>query len=174
MTQSGSPGDRLLSASIYAGRKLGALVAFVGFARGSGVCRRLHPGGRHDDDAVVVGDDCVAWLHRRARANNRNIDRAERCLDRTLGGNAFAPDWKAHFGQRLNIAHSCINDEPSGPARQKACRQQITEISIVAFGADRRHDDVARLDLLGNDMHHPISPGCSSTVTAVPETWAPA
>ena len=41
--------------------------------------------GRHDDDAVVVGDDRVARIDGGAGAHDRNVHRADRRLDRALG-----------------------------------------------------------------------------------------
>ena len=45
------------------------------------------------------------------------------------------------------------------PRAMKTRREQIAEIAVRAFGGDRRDDDVAGLDLLGDDMHHPIVAG---------------
>src|SRR4051794_21675824 len=42
-------------------------------------------GTRHDDDAVVVGDDDIAWPDRSSAADDRDVDRAQRRLDRALG-----------------------------------------------------------------------------------------
>src|SRR5208282_2601231 len=55
-----------------AGGELGALVTLVGLARGGGGGCLSRPFGRDDDDPVVVGDNRVARIHRRAGADDRN------------------------------------------------------------------------------------------------------
>jgi hypothetical protein len=52
--------------------------------------------------------------------------------------------------------------------------QQVAEEAVGVVGGAGGHDDVAGLDLLGTTCSIQLSPGCSSTVTAVPETCAPA
>ena len=148
-----------MSSPEHAGGELGPFVALVGFAGRRGVGGLLRPGGRHDNDPVVVGHDRVARIHQRARADDRNVDRAKRRLDRALGAHAFAPDRKAHLGQRLHVAHAGVDDEALGAARHEAGREEIAEVAVGAVGRDRRDDDVARFDLFADDMHHPVVAG---------------
>src|SRR3984957_11887586 len=143
----------------HAGGELQALVALVGFARRSGLGRLSRPFGRHDDHSVIVGDDRIARIDRSAGADDRNIDRAQGRLHRSLGADALAPYRKAHLGQSLHVAHAGVDDEGLGAARHEARGQEIAEIAVGALGRDRRNDDVARLDLLGDNVHHPIVAG---------------
>jgi hypothetical protein len=69
---------------------------------------------------------------------------------------ALAPDREAHLGQRLHVAHAGVDHQGAGAARHEAGGQQVAEVAVGAFGADRGDDDVAGPDLLGHDMHHPV------------------
>src|SRR5579863_4221562 len=111
----------------HAGGELGALVALVGFARRGGFGRLHRPFGRDDHDPVVVGDDRIARVHQRAGADDRNVDRAQRRLDRALGAHAFAPHRKAHLGQRLHVADAGVDDEAPGAAGHEAGSEEIAE-----------------------------------------------
>src|ERR1700722_17873384 len=104
----------------HAGGELQALVALVGLARFRRLGGPSRPFGRHDHHPVIVGDDRIAGVHRGARADDGNVDRAQRRLDRALGADAFAPDRKAHLGQRLHVADACVDDEGPGAARHEA------------------------------------------------------
>ena len=126
------------------------------------------------DHAVVVGDDRVARIDQRARADDGNVDRAERRLHRALGADALAPDREAHLGQRLHVAHARVDDQRPRAARLERGRQQVAEIAVGAFGGDRRDDDVAGLDLLGDHVHHPVVAGMQQHGHRRPETCAPA
>jgi hypothetical protein len=86
---------------------------------------------------------------------------------------ALAPDREAHLLQDAHVAHAGIDDQRPGAARHEAGGQQVAEVAVGAIGGDGGHHDVAGLDLLGGDVHHPVVAGCSSTVTAVPATSAP-
>ena len=80
----------------HAGRELGALLAFVGLARLGRIGHLLRYRGGNDDHAVVVGHDHVARVDQRAGADHRDVDRAERRLDRALGADRAAPHRELH------------------------------------------------------------------------------
>ena len=111
---------------------------------------------RHADDAVVVGHDHVARVHQRARADHRDVDRAERRLDRPLRAHRAAPDREAHLGQRLDVAAAAVDDQRARAARLERRREQLAEEAVAALGRDRGDHDVARPDLLGRHVQHPV------------------
>lgn len=101
----------------------------------------------------------VARSHQRPGTHHGYVHGAQRRLDRTLGGDRFAPYWKIHFGQHAHVADSAVDDEALRPARLEARRQQIAEIAVGAVGRDSRNDNVAGPDLLGHDVQHPVVAG---------------
>src|SRR3984957_10497448 len=118
----------------HAGGEFGALVALVGLARFRPLDGLSRPFGWHDDHPVIVGDDRIAGVYRRAGADNWNIDRAQRRLHRALSAHALAPDGKAHLGQSLHVAHARVDDESLGAAGHEARPQKIAEIAVGAVG----------------------------------------
>ena len=56
----------------------------------------------------------------------------------------------------LHVAHAAVDDQAARAARLERGRQQVAEEAVGAVGGERGDDDVAGLDLLGGDMHHPV------------------
>src|SRR5690606_18350470 len=56
----------------------------------------------------------------------------------------------------LDVAHTGVDDEGAGAAGLEAGGQQVAEVAVGAVGGDGGDDDVAGLDLLGHDVHHPV------------------
>ena len=111
---------------------------------------------RHDDDAVVIGDDHVARGDQRAAHTTGNVHRAERRLDRALGTDRAAPHREVHLR-----SSTCTSRTPPSMTRPPAPRalklvasRSPKKPSVV--GRDGGDDDVARLDLLGRDVQHPV------------------
>ena len=115
--------------------------------------------GGNDDDAVVVGNHHVPRIDQRAGADHRNVHRAERCLDRALGADRPGKDRELHFGQVLHVAHAAVDDQALRAAGAETGRKQIAEEAIGVLGGAGRDHHVARLQLLGHHMHHPVVAG---------------
>src|SRR6516165_9144179 len=89
-------------------------------SRRCGVSSFLCPVSRYDHDPVIVGNNRIAWIDSGTRADDRNIHRTDRCLDRPFGAHAFAPHRKAHFRQDLDIADARVDDQRSRAPRLEA------------------------------------------------------
>ena len=129
---------------------------------------------RHADHAVVVGDDHVARVHQRAGADHRDVDRAERGLDRALGA-----DGRLHTGKPISVsvftsrtpasmtsAARAAGLESWWPAGRRRSRRCFRPCSAATTMSPGWICSAATCSIQ-------LSPGCSSTVTAVPETCAP-
>src|SRR5208282_3606294 len=59
--------------SQYSGGELRALLAFIRFARCRSLQRLLRECRRHHHDAVIVGDDDIAWNDQGTGAHDRDV-----------------------------------------------------------------------------------------------------
>src|SRR5256885_1609070 len=143
----------------HAGSQLGALFALEALALLCGSQGFGGLGGGHADHAVIVGHDHVARRDPHARADHGDVDRAQRGLDRALGGDGAAPHGEVHFLQRLHVAHAGVDDQRPCATRLEARGQQVAEVAVRAFRGHGRDHDVAGLDLLCGHMHHPVVTG---------------
>ena len=84
-----------------------------------------------------------------------------RALEIEAMGDLRMPDAEvamgAFFVHEIELALAA-NDSRLGAAGHEARGQEVAEIAVGALRSDRRDDNVAGLDLLGCDMHHPIVP----------------
>src|SRR5690606_30157654 len=143
----------------HAGGQLGALVGFVVFTRLGGIGHLGGDGGRYHDHAVIVGADHVARVDVGAGADHRNVHRTEGRLDGALGADRLREDRELHLGQVFDVADTAVDDQALGAARHEAGRQQVAEEAVGAVGGHGGDDDVARLNLFGDDVHHPVVTG---------------
>jgi hypothetical protein len=81
---------------------------------------------------------------------------------------ALAPHREPISVQRLHVAHAGVDDQGPGAARHEAGGQQVAEVAVGVVGGDGGHDDVAGRICSAATCIIQLSPGCSSTVTAVP------
>src|SRR5688572_24248056 len=82
-----------------------------------------------DADTVIVGDDDVAGLDCRSRADDRHVDRSKRRLDRPLRENCLRPNWKTHERKVANVTHARVNDQAATTARHRRGCEEIAEVA---------------------------------------------
>src|SRR6267142_4204031 len=136
----------------HAGGELLALALLIGltlFAPGRDLTGIVLP---DNHDAVVVGDHGIARFNIDSGAYHRDVDGAERRLDRALGRDGLRPHRKSHLAQRLHVAAAGIDDKPGDAARHQRGREQIAEHAVGIIGAAADHQDVTRSALLDRDM----------------------
>ena len=161
------------SPSSPAARRL-PLDGFVGFSRASAAsaaCAATR--ARHHDDAVVVGHDDVARVDERAGADHRDVHRAQRRLDRALGVDRAGEHREGHRGEVLHVAHAAVDHEPLAPrARNEVASSSPKKPSSLSVVQAATTTSPA-CSCSAATCSIQLSPGCSSTVTAVPQTCAP-
>ncbi len=121
-----------------------------------------HLGGpfpRHDDDAVDVGEHDVPGADQGVGADHRDVDRAERRLDRALGVDRAGEDREVHLLEVGDVAHAAVDDQPDRPPGPERGGEQLAEEAVLALGGARGDDDVAVTHLLGGDVQHPVVAG---------------
>ena len=129
---------------------------------------------RHHDDAVVVGHHHVARLDIDAGADHRNVDRAERRLDRALGRDRARPDREAHLVSAFTSRQPASMIEALDAARHQRGRQQFAEHAVGIVGGAADHQMSPFWHCSTATWIIQLSPGCASTVTAGPAICAPA
>ena len=128
----------------------------------------------HHHDAVIVGDDQIAGMNELAGADDRHVDRAERFLDRALGGNRLGPDREAHFrsvpprrGSRPRSPARARRAPPaSRPAIRRNSRCRRARWARPPARRPRWHCSTATWSIQ-------LSAGGIDTVTALPAILAP-
>src|SRR5215469_1595843 len=100
-------------------------------------------GGRpwNHHHSILIGDDHVAGVHRRARADNRNVHPARSVLHGSLRVNRLRPNREIHRGQFRNVAHACVDDQPQHSVSDERSRQQFARLADLDRGMD--HEVVA-------------------------------
>jgi hypothetical protein len=63
---------------------------------------------------------------------------------------------KLHLGQVTDVADAGIDHQPLCAAGAERRREQVAEHPVLVVGRAADDDDVARLDLLGRDVQHPV------------------
>ena len=91
-----------------------------------------------------------------ACADHGNIYRAKGGLDGAFGADALAPHRKAHGGELFHVTYTGVDDQCFCTARHERSSQQVAEKTVAIVSREGCDDDVARLDLLGHDVHHPV------------------
>src|SRR5215831_15169840 len=91
--------------------QLFARFLFLGDASLAGLSRL--GGGRagNHHHTILIGDDHVAGIHRRARADDGHVHPAWSVLHSSLCVNRLGPDGKIHGGQLGYVAHAGVDDE---------------------------------------------------------------
>ena len=99
---------------------------------------------RHDDHAVVVGDDHVARAHERAGADDRHVDRCPASPSPCPGPRSpwTRPGSPSRSASRTSRTPASMTS-PRTPCAPARCGEQVAEVAVVA-GAGRGDDqDVA-------------------------------
>lgn len=107
-------------------------------------------------DAVAVDYRDIVRLHKLARANRRDVNRAEALFYRSLGINLTGSDGESHLPQNLRITNANITHQADHAARLEGRRQQTTEEVIVAQRRRGHHQNIADAALLDHHMKHPV------------------
>jgi hypothetical protein len=98
-------------------------------------------------------------MNQRTRADHRNVDRAERFLDRPLREDRLRPDREPHLRKIGHVSHARIDDQTPATPRKRGSCEQIPEIAVLAGARRRQQQDVAGFQLLDRHMDHPVVAG---------------